>query len=124
MRQRQSLGVFWAYNTNFTASGTSSGATGIAFETSPVLFGDGSKVGFVESRTNGNGGSILHLLKWKQGDGTAINSFGCPHHRHYLDGRRSRQSLSGNRRVPDQHQPESGPSSDVLFATSAAIPTT
>ncbi len=69
--------VYWAYNTNFTAAGVASGATGV-IETSPVLSSDGSKVGFVESRTNANGGSILHLLKWKSGDGGAINTAVAP----------------------------------------------
>ncbi len=69
--------VFWSYNTNFTAAGVASGATGV-IQTSPVLSSDGSKVGFVESRTNANGGSILHLLKWKSGDGGAINTAAAP----------------------------------------------
>src|ERR1700686_3770030 len=32
--------------------------------TSVVLSGDGTQGAFVESRTNVNGGSILHILKW------------------------------------------------------------
>src|ERR1700730_10165211 len=40
--------------------------------TSVVLSGDGSQVAFVESRTNVNGGSILHILKWKPGAGLTV----------------------------------------------------
>ena len=40
--------------------------------TSVVLSGDGTQVAFVESRTNVNGGSILHILKWKPGAGLTV----------------------------------------------------
>src|SRR6266436_817906 len=53
--------VKWAYNTN--PAGDTTGTT----LTSPVLSFDGTKIAFVESRTNVNGGSILHILKWKPG---------------------------------------------------------
>lgn len=54
--------VKWAYNTNLPGD-----TTGITM-TSPVLSLDGTKVAYVESRTNANGGSILHLLKFKPGN--------------------------------------------------------
>jgi hypothetical protein len=40
--------------------------------TSAVLSGDGTQVAFVESRTLANGGSILHIMKWKPGAGAAV----------------------------------------------------
>jgi hypothetical protein len=49
--------VKWAYQFGTTGSTL----------TSVVLSGDGTKVAFVESRINANGGSILHILKWKPG---------------------------------------------------------
>ncbi len=58
--------VKWAYNTN--PAGDVTGTT----LTSPVLSFDGTKIAFVESRTNANGGSILHLLKWKPGAGVTV----------------------------------------------------
>ncbi len=64
--------VYWSYNTNFNASG---GATTGTVQTSPVLSADGSKVAFVESAA---AGAILHLLKWKAGDGGAIGSAAVP----------------------------------------------
>jgi len=57
--------ILWFYNTN--PSGDATGTT----LTSPILSIDGSKVAYVESRTNANGGSILHILKWKAGQGSA-----------------------------------------------------
>ncbi|MBZ5647117.1 MAG: hypothetical protein LAN37_07845 [Acidobacteriia bacterium] len=57
--------VMWFYNTN--PAGDNTGTT----LTSPVLSLDGSMVAYVESRTNANGGSILHILKWKSGQGSA-----------------------------------------------------
>jgi hypothetical protein len=64
--------VKWAYNTNL------SGDTTGAVVTSPVLSLDGTKVAYVETRTNAYGGAILHLLKWKPGttatvEGTLTN---------------------------------------------------
>jgi hypothetical protein len=67
--------VYWSYNTNFNATG---GATTGTVETSPVLSLDGSKLAFVETRSTGNGGAILHLLKWHAGDGGAINTAAAP----------------------------------------------
>ena len=58
--------VKWAYHTNPPGD-----TTGITM-TSPVLSGDGTKVAYVESRTNANGGSILHLLKFKPGNTVTI----------------------------------------------------
>jgi hypothetical protein len=56
--------VMWSYNTN--PSGDTTGTN----VTSPVLSIDGKKVAYVETRTNGNGGSILHILQWKASQGT------------------------------------------------------
>jgi hypothetical protein len=67
--------VYWSYNTNFNTAGT---ATTGSVETSPVLSLDGSKIAFVETRSPGNGGAILHLLKWHAGDGSAINTAVAP----------------------------------------------
>lgn len=53
--------VEWAYNTN--PAGDTTGTT----LTSAALSLDGTKVAFVESRTNANGGAILHILNWKPG---------------------------------------------------------
>ena len=58
--------VKWAYNTN--PAGDTTGRT----VTSPVLSLDGTQVAFVESRTNANGGSILHILKWKPGAAVTV----------------------------------------------------
>jgi hypothetical protein len=58
--------VKWAYNTN--PAGDTTGTT----LTSPVISFDGTQIAFVESRTNANGGSILHILKWKPGAATAV----------------------------------------------------
>jgi len=58
--------VKWAYNTN--PAGDTTGTT----LTSPALSLDGTKIAFVESRANANGGSILHILKWKPGAGVAV----------------------------------------------------
>ena len=49
--------VMWAYNAGTTAN-----------LTSPVLSLDGTKIAFVETGTTG---AILHVLKWKSGEGTA-----------------------------------------------------
>lgn len=56
--------VMWSYNTNPAGDTTGTDVT------SPVLSLDGTKVAYVETRTNGNGGAILHILKWKSGQGT------------------------------------------------------
>jgi len=61
--------VYWSYNTNFNATG---GATTGTIATSPILSQDGSKVAFIEN--NGGAGAVLHLLKWKAGDGGAIGT--------------------------------------------------
>jgi hypothetical protein len=54
--------VKWAYQVSTTGNPV----------TSVVLSGDGTKVAFVESRTNVGGGSILHILKWKPGAGLTV----------------------------------------------------
>lgn len=64
--------VYWSYDTNFTATGTSTTGT---VQTSPVLSGEGSAVAFVETSSVG---AILHLLKWHAGDGGAIGSAVAP----------------------------------------------
>jgi len=51
--------VMWAYNAS--TAGTSSPMLG-----SPILSLDGTKVAFIESFTTG---AILHVLRWKSGDG-------------------------------------------------------
>ena len=61
---RNGPSVTWSYNTN--PSGDTTGKN----VTSPALSADGTKVAYVETRTNGNGGSILHVLLWKAGQGT------------------------------------------------------
>lgn len=58
--------VKWAYNTN-----TAGDTTGRAI-TSTILSGDGTKVGYVETRTNANGGAILHILQWKPGNTATV----------------------------------------------------
>ncbi len=58
--------VKWAYNTN--PAGDVTGTT----VTSPVLALNGTQIAFIESRTNANGGSILHILKWKPGAGVTV----------------------------------------------------
>ncbi len=58
--------VKWAYDTRI--AGDTTGTT----PTSPTLSLDGAKIAYVETRTNANGGSILHILKWKPGAGTTI----------------------------------------------------
>ena len=60
--------ILFFYNTN--PAGDNTGTT----LTSPVLSLDGSMVAYVESRTNANGGSILHILKWKAGQGSAATA--------------------------------------------------
>jgi hypothetical protein len=59
--------VKWAYNTN--PSGDTTGTT----LTSAAVSLDGTKVAFVESRTNANGGAILHILNWKPGAGATVD---------------------------------------------------
>jgi hypothetical protein len=61
--------VYWSYNTNLNATG---GKTTGTIATSPILSTDGTKVAFVEN--DGGAGAILHLLKWKAGDGGAIGT--------------------------------------------------
>jgi len=56
--------VMWSYNTNPAGDTTGTNVT------SPALSRDGTKVVYVETRTNANGGSILHILQWKAGQGT------------------------------------------------------
>ena len=58
--------VKWSYNTNPVGDTTGKVLT------SPVLSIDGTKIAFVESRTNTNGGSILHILKWKPGAAVTV----------------------------------------------------
>jgi hypothetical protein len=58
--------VKWAYNTN--PAGDTTGTT----LTSSAVSLDGTKVAFVESRTNANGGAILHILNWKPGAGATV----------------------------------------------------
>jgi hypothetical protein len=67
--------IYWSYNTNFNAAGAATTGT---VATSPVISLDGSKLAFVETRTNANGGSILHLLKWHATDGGAIGTAAAP----------------------------------------------
>jgi hypothetical protein len=67
--------IYWSYNTNFNTAGV--GTTGTV-ATSPVISLDGSKLAFVETRTNANGGSILHLLKWHALDGGTIGTAAAP----------------------------------------------
>ena len=61
--------VYWSYNTNLNATG---GKTTGTIATSPILSADGTKVAFIEN--NGGAGAVLHLLKWKAGDGGAIGT--------------------------------------------------
>ena len=58
--------VKWAYNTN--AAGDTTGSV----VTSTILSGDGTKVGYVETRSNANGGAILHILQWKPGNTATV----------------------------------------------------
>lgn len=58
--------VKWAYNTN--PAGDTTGTT----LTSAAVSLDGTKIAFVESRTNANGGAILHILNWKPGAGATV----------------------------------------------------
>ena len=53
--------MLWAYNTNPTGDTTGTTAT------SPVLSLDGAQVMYVETRPTG---AILHIMKWKSGQGT------------------------------------------------------
>ena len=61
--------VYWSYNTNLNATG---GKTTGTIATSPILSTDGTKVAFIEN--DGGAGAVLHLLKWKAGDGGAIGT--------------------------------------------------
>jgi hypothetical protein len=60
--------VMWSYNT--TAGGNTTGTT----VSSPILSLDGTKVAYVETNSIANGGAVLHILKWKSGQGTAANA--------------------------------------------------
>jgi hypothetical protein len=62
---RNGPSVMWSYNT--TAGGNTTGTT----VTSPALSFDGTKVAYVETNP---GGAVLHILKWKSGQGTAANA--------------------------------------------------
>jgi hypothetical protein len=64
--------VEWAYNTN--PAGDTTGTT----LTSAAVSLDGTKVAFVESRTNANGGAILHILNWKPGGQGLIGTPAVP----------------------------------------------
>ncbi len=59
--------VYWAYNTG----------TGKAL-TSTVLFGDGTKVAFIENPSSG--AAVLRILKWVSGQGTDSDSPVAPDH--------------------------------------------
>ena len=59
--------VMWSYQT--AAVGTGSAAT------SPILSLDGSKVAYVETKASG---AILHVLKWKAGQGTTVAAAPAP----------------------------------------------
>jgi hypothetical protein len=61
--------VYWSYNTNLNATG---GKTTGTIATSPIISADGTKVAFIEN--SGGAGAVLHLLKWKAGDGGAIGT--------------------------------------------------
>jgi hypothetical protein len=56
--------VMWSYKTNLTGD-----TTGIT-ATSSGLSVDGTQVIYVETRPSASGGAILHILKWKSGQGT------------------------------------------------------
>jgi hypothetical protein len=56
--------VMWSYNTNPSGDTTGTNVTSV------VLSIDGKKVAYVETRTNANGGSILHILQWKASQGS------------------------------------------------------
>lgn len=60
--------VMWSYNT--TAGGNDTGTT----VSSPILSLDGTKVAYMETNPHASGGAILHILKWKSGQGTAANA--------------------------------------------------
>jgi hypothetical protein len=62
---RNGPSVMWSYNTN--PAGDTTGTT----VTSPVLPLNGTRVAYVETRTNAAGGAMLHILKWKAGQGTS-----------------------------------------------------
>ena len=56
--------VMWAYNTN--AAGNTRSKT----VTSSVLSLDGTQVAYVDSDPSGTYGAVLHILKWRSGQGT------------------------------------------------------
>jgi hypothetical protein len=62
---RNGPSVKWSYNTNPGADTTGTTVT------SPVLSLDGTKIAYVETRINTKGGAMLHILKWKAGQGTS-----------------------------------------------------
>ncbi|MEQ1885244.1 MAG: hypothetical protein ABL967_09300 [Bryobacteraceae bacterium] len=59
--------VMWSYNTASTTGGGSAGPVSV----SPALSLDGRKVVYIENRPSG--GAVLHVLRWKSGQGTALN---------------------------------------------------
>ena len=58
--------VKWAYNTN-----TAGDTTGRVV-TSTIISFDGTKVAFVETRSNANGGAVLHILQLKPGNTSTV----------------------------------------------------
>lgn len=60
--------VYWSYQTSTLA--TKGGVV-----TSPVISGDGTKVAYVETSASG---AVLHLLKWKAGEGTGPGAGAVP----------------------------------------------
>jgi hypothetical protein len=60
--------MMWSYQTSTLP--TKGGSV-----TSPVISGDGTKIAFVETSTSG---AVLHLLKWKSGEGTGVGTAAVP----------------------------------------------
>jgi hypothetical protein len=60
--------VMWSYRTS--TLGTPGGSV-----TSPVISGDGTKVAYVETSVSG---AVLHLLKWKAGEGASVGDTAAP----------------------------------------------
>jgi hypothetical protein len=60
--------IMWSYQTSTLA--TKGGSV-----TSPVISGDGTKIAYVETSTSG---AVLHLLKWKSGEGTGVGDAATP----------------------------------------------